>query len=65
MMRTAVFTAGIMTGLAGAAAAALAMNTIFTDPSATHKVSRTAHKAAGAVSNAAYDAANTIDKMIQ
>lgn len=65
MMRTGMFAAGVLTGLAGAAAAAAAVNSMLVGTAAGHTVSGTAHKAAGMVSHAAYDAADTVDRMMR
>jgi hypothetical protein len=64
-MHTGIFMAGVFAGLAGASIAAMAVSEKLAGTDTGHTVSRTAHKAAGLVSHAAYDAADTVDKMIQ
>ena len=63
-MQTGMFTAGILTGLAGAAAAAMVINYKFAGTSAGQTVSRTAHRTAGMVGQMAQDAADTVDRFV-
>ena len=63
-MRTGMFVTGVITGLAGAAAAAMAVNYKLAGTSTGQSVSRPAHKTAGMVSQAAQGAANTVDKIV-
>ena len=63
-MQTGMFTAGILTGRAGAAAAAMAINYKLAGTSAGQTVSRTAHRTAGMVGQMAQDAADTVDRFV-
>ncbi len=64
-MNTGVFAAGVITGMAGAAAAAIAANRALAGTSAGRNVSNTAHRTAGMVSHAAQEAASAVDKIIE
>lgn len=64
-MQTGMFTAGILTGLAGAAAAAVAINYKLAGTNAGQTVSHTAHRTAGIVGQMAQDAADTVDRFVK
>lgn len=68
-MNSGMFAVGVVTGLAGAAAAVMAVNYRLagTDLGRSvlgRSVSRTAHHTAGMVSRAAHEAADTVDRMV-
>lgn len=63
-MNAELFAMGVVAGLAGAAAAAVAVSCCPAKADWGRSVSRTAHHTAGMVSRAAHEAANTVDRMV-
>lgn len=63
-MNAELFAMGVAAGLAGAAAAAVAVSCYPAKADWGRSVSRTAHHTAGMVSRAAHEAANTVDRMV-
>lgn len=63
-MNAELFAMGVAAGLAGAAAAAVAVSCCPAKADWRRSVSRTAHHTAGMVSRAAHEAANTVDRMV-
>ncbi|MGN1030764.1 MAG: hypothetical protein ACI4PQ_04105 [Butyricicoccaceae bacterium] len=59
-MRIGSFAFGVAAGLAGAAAASVAMSRTMCDPDARRMIHRTAEKAADSVSHAAHAAADML-----
>ena len=64
-MQTGMFAAGVVAGMAGAAAAAIAANHMLAGTCTGQNVSRTAHRTAGMVSHAAQEAADAVDKIVE
>ena len=64
VMNSGMFAVGVVTGLAGAAAAVMAVNYRLAGTDLGRSVSRTAHHTAGMVSRAAHEAADTVDRMV-
>jgi hypothetical protein len=64
-MKSTIFAAGVLAGLAGMTAAAYAMKQTMPGTEMGRSVSKAAHTTAGAVSSIAQDAADAIDHVVK
>lgn len=64
-MKGTSFVLGVAAGMAGAAAAVIALEQNVVGTQTGYRVSQAAHRAAGTVSSAAQDAANVVDRIVK